>query len=229
MVSQVQAWLGLQLMDDYDETLPIQNAIYRGTIDLLARTRCVARCVHLHYQANQGVYTLDHKILALVDVEDGATRRARRDQTGYNPAFATTVVYPAGVTADTPFTFTLIRSDLFRINPTPTSDGVFDVWAVLLPTQMAADSDSPSDESHGAIPEEYQDAIVLYALWQMADYGDDATGQQGERYRIQYEGQDMRGGRLREIKMLINKRGTARAPARRVSLSQTLDRSTWVG
>jgi len=224
---RVIQWLGLQKMDDYDETGLVDDLIYRGTIDLLTRTRCVARCVHLHYVANQAVYTLDHSILAMIDVDDGATRRARRDQTGVDDVPGV-VVYPAGATQANPFTFTLIRADLLRLNPTPTSAGQVDVWAVLLPTKMANDTDSLSSEQFGAIPEEFQDAIELYTLWKAADYTDDASSGVGERYRMLYEGQDGRGGRIVMIKQQVNKRGTARVGPRRVSLQAGNARDTWV-
>jgi hypothetical protein len=227
ITSQVQSWLGLQNIAALDETPLIQHAIWRGTIDLLTRTRCVARCVDLHYLAGVDTYTLDHGILSLVDVDNGATRRARRDETGYvSSGYWGTVVYPPGYwdTTEQNPTFTLIRSDVLQIKPVPDADGILDVWAVLRPSQMVDDTNDLSDEDYGAIPEEYQDAIVLYTLWQMADYADNDKARKGELYRQQYEGPDGMSGRIRQIKMLVNKRGTARAPARRVSLSQPGDR-----
>jgi hypothetical protein len=167
ITGRVQAWLGLQSIDDFDEIPLIHDLIYRGTVDLLSRTRCVARCVHLNTSASVAEYVLDHSILSLVDVEDGARRRARRDQTTDN-------------------TFTLIRSDLLRINPAPSADGEVDVWAVLLPQKMAADTDA-----------------------------------------LGTEGADGRGGRLAQIRTLINKRGTARAADRRVTLPGVAGRQAW--
>ncbi|SRR6266576_5087691 len=211
IADRVQAWLGLQQIDDYNELPLVQDMIYRGTIDLLARTRCVARCVHLHTQANVDTYTLDHSILALVDVDDGATRRAQRSDSLTSPSFA------------------LIRSDILRVNPTPSVAGELDVWAVLRPQKMQLDGDSPGDENYGAIPEEFQDAIELFCRWQCADYGDDASSQIGERYRVLYEGPDGRGGKLQQIRMMVNKRGTSRAASRRVRLSPVSDHDAWVG
>lgn len=210
ITGRVQQWLGLQQIDAYNEVPLIQDLLYRGVIDLLARTRCVARCVHLHTQANVNTYTLDHSILALVDVDDGATPRYRRDQAS-GPSY------------------TLIRSDILRFNPAPTVAGVVDVWAVLRPQKMALDTDSPGDENYGAIPEEFQDALELYTLWRAADYSDDGSSQVGERYRVLYEGSDGTGGRLREIRRMVNKRGTARAAPRRASLTPVADRSFWTG
>ena len=210
MCDFVQATIGLEDIAPLDETVMVKQQVNAGVIDLLSRTRCVVRCIDLHTQAGVGQYTLDHMILALVDIEDGLERVAR-DST-LSPSF------------------TLIRSDILRVQPTPSADGQLQVWAVKRPTAMSADTDSPGAEQFGAIPDEYQDAIISYALWKCADYADDATAQQGERYRIVYEGQDGRGGRLSQIKMLVNKRGTARAPRRRVrGLRAVADYSSWVG
>ena len=210
MADQVKNWLGLQDISAYDETVLVNDLIYRGTIDLLSRTRCVVRCVHLNTTANQGVYTLDHSIITLVDVDDGATRRNRRDQTT-GPGF------------------TLIGADVLRINPAPGANGELDVWAVMLPAQMVSDTDSPGMEAFGAIPEEYQDAIVTYALWKASDYSDDQSGAYGERYRVLYEGQDGRGGRLAQVRTAVNKRGTARGAPRRVTLDRLTSKQAWVG
>jgi hypothetical protein len=71
---------------------------------------------------------------------------------------------------------------------------------------------------------------LLYAQWLAADYADDGSSNQGERYRILYEGEDGRGGRLGQIRQLVNKRGTARAPARRVrGLAGVRSASNWIG
>jgi hypothetical protein len=215
MTDRVQQWFGMQSIDAYDEIPLIQDLLHRGTIDLLARTRCVARCVHLHYHANVDTYTLDKSIMSLVDVENGLSRRARRDQ--------------VDATGSAPFDFTLIRSDVLRLVPTPAVDGVTDVWAVLLPLQMQDDDDSPGDEPYGAIPEEYQDAILTYCFWQAADYGDNSGSKKGELYRVQYEGPDGRGGRIAQIRASVNKRGTARSAPRRVRLATTLARQDWIG
>jgi hypothetical protein len=201
--------IGLQEIEDYDEGTMVDDLIYEGTIDLLARTRCTVRCVHLKTTADVGTYVLDKSILALADMEDGASRRLRRDETG------------AG--------FTLVRSDILRVQPTPSEDGELDVWAVIRPQRMTADGDSPSSEQFGAIPDEYHDAIFLYACWKAASYADDESATQGERYRALYEGQDGRGGKLAEVKKLVNKRGTARAPRRRVSVRTVRNHSSFVG
>jgi hypothetical protein len=201
--------IGLQDIEDYDESALVDDLLYQGTIDLLARTRCTVRCVHLKTTAGTSTYTLDKGILGLVDVEDGHLQRARRDETSTS--------------------FTLIRSDVLRLNPTPSANGEVDVWAVLRPQKMTGDADSPDQEAYGAIPDEYHDAIFLYACWMASSYADDETGAQGERYRTLYEGPDGRGGKLGLIRALVNKRGTARAPRRRVITRVVLDHQSYVG
>lgn len=225
MRDRVVAELGLQDIAAYDETALVNGELNRGVIDLLARTRCVVRCLHLKTTAGVDTYTLSHAVLSLVEVENGA-RRARRDEARYASGWDG-VVYP-GSNGYQGGGFTLIRSDVLRI-PTPGEDGEVDVWAVLRPTPMGNDDDSPGAEQFGAIPDEFQDAIVLYALWQCSSYADDASAGQGERYRMQYEGQDQRGGKLREIRMMVNKRGTARAPRARGRVRAVSGRSSWVG
>jgi len=214
MHDQVKYWIGLQDIASFDETNFIDDLLYQGTLDLLARTRCVARCVNLNVLADVDTYTLDQLILALVDIEDGHRNRARRDEQAQN------AYYPE---------FTLIRSDVLRLDPAPSENGSVQTWAVLKPAKMTADANSPSDEAYGAIPEEWHDAIVLYALWKGSDYSDDQSAQMGERYRALYEGQDGRGGRLAQIRIAVNKRGTARAPGRRVRLRGASPRGAWVG
>jgi hypothetical protein len=194
---RVVSEIGLQDIVDFNETELVDDLLHQGAIDLLARTRCTVRCVHLKTTADVDIYVLDKTILALVDVEDGAIRRYRRDETG-GPSY------------------TLIRSDLLRLSPTPTDDGEVDVWAVLRPQKMTDDAHSPSGEAYGGIPDEYHDALFFYACWHASSYADDESGAQGERYRTLYEGQDGRAGKLAQIRALVNKRGTARAPRRRV-------------
>ena len=227
MRGQVVQWIGLQDITAYDETTLAETLLYLGTLDLLSRTRCVARCVNLNVSAGIDTYTLDHSILALVDVEDGARRRARRDEVVSSSDAV--VVYPAGAANTTPTTFTLIRADVIRFAPAPTANGTIQVWAVLRPIQMTGDTDSPGQEQYGGIPDEWHDAIVTYALWKAADYADDSSAQQGERYRMLYEGQDGRGGRLGQIRTAVNKRGTARAANRRVNLKGVPSNGAWVG
>jgi len=209
---QVVGWLGLQDAAVLDETQLVKDLIYQGTIDLLSRTRCVVRCVNLTTQAGVDTYTLDHGLLGLVEISNGSLPKARRDQTDYAPAF------------------TLIRADVLRLEPVPSTSGTVQVWAVVRPTQMVQDSDSPGMEQFGAIPDEYHDAIVTYALWKASDYADDASSQMGERYRVLYEGPDGRAGRLGQIRMLVNKRGTARAPRRRATMPRYVHtHDHWVG
>lgn len=209
IVDRVTATVGLQDIDPMNERTLVEHWVYRGTLDLLARTRCVARCIELEVTAGQPSYVLDHAVLALIDVEDGKRRRLRRD--------------------DESTGFVLIRSDLLQVLPTPSEDGEVQVWAVMRPQKMTAEESDLGQESFGAIPDEFQDAIELYALWWASDYGHEQNSQRGERYRILYEGQDGRSGRLAQIRAQVNKRGTAYPPRRKAYPRRGLTpRSAWV-
>jgi hypothetical protein len=212
--------LGLQDIDSYDETAMVAMWLNQGIIDILSRTRAVVRCVQLNTQNGVDTYTLDHNILSIVDSEagpdygysDSRRYRAARNEWPINPSFV------------------LIRSDVIQIIPTPDADGItVQVWAVLKPTAMAADADDPADEQFGALPYEFHDAPILYALWKCADYGDDSSSQQGERYRMIYEGTDGRGGRLGQIRTMVNKRGTSIPVRRRVRMQGLSSSGTYVG
>lgn len=210
MVAQVQANLGLEDIVYFDEVVYVKGLINRGVVDVLSRTRCTVRCIDLRVLAGIPEYTVGNTILALVDVEDGLTKANR--SSSFQPSF------------------TMIRSDILRVQPTPAEDGEVQVWAVKRPAPMVADADDPAMEQFGAIPDEFHDAIILRAQWQAADYADDATSNQGERFRLLYEGQDGRGGRLGQIRQLVNKRGTGRAPRRRVrGLRRVGNYANWVG
>lgn len=212
MADQLKAWLGLEDVAVLDESAMIDSQLHWGTIDLLARTKCVVRCIHLQTLADVANYILPHDVLAIVDFKDDRPR-ARRDQTTMWPAF------------------TLVGSDLLRINPVPSVDGELEIWAVKRPAKMSDDADSPGDEEFGAIPDEFQDAILSYAFWKLSDYSDDGGSTQGERYRIQYEGEDGNGGRLRQVRSQVNRRGTARLTTRNVTLNRSsrLTRGAWMG
>jgi hypothetical protein len=208
---RVASTIGLQAEAPLDESGLVDHWVYRGTLDLLSRTRCTARCVQLGVTAGVDTYTLASAILSLIDVDDGDLPRVRRDDESTSG-------------------FTLIRSDLLQFHPAPSADGEIQVWAVLRPAPMLNDDDDLGAEAFGAIPIEFQDAIELYALWWAADYGHEAQTQRGERYRALYEGQDGRSGRLAEIRKLVNKRGTARPPwTRKVTRARrTSHRLAWV-
>ena len=221
--------IGLQDITDYDETTMVDDFIYDGIIDLLARTRCTVRCVNLKTKKDEGEYVLDKSILALVDIEDGHLPRQRRDETPGQPWPPAVVVYPSGYIEPGPRSFDLIRSDLLRIHPAPGEDGELDVWAVVRPQKMDEDTDSPSTDQYGGIPEEYHDAIFLYACWKAASYADDESATMGERYRMLYEGQDGKSGKIALIKQLVNKRGTGRAPRRRVRVRTVRSNKSFVG
>jgi len=209
MVNQLVQGLGLQDILSLDETTFIDPQLYWGTIDLLARTKCTVRCTHLVTTAGVDTYLLPHSIMAIVDF-DPPMPRARRDQTCLSPSY------------------TLIRSDLLRVAPVPVDAGPLEIWGVLRPSQMTQDTDSPGDEAHGGIPDEYHDAILTYAFWKLADYVDDGGSGQGQNYRVMYEGQDGRGGRIRQIQSMVNGRAPS-LPARKVHGRRVLSRRAWVG
>jgi hypothetical protein len=205
MKAEVMAAFGLQSITDYNEKDYVQKLLNRGVVDVLSRTRCTVRCTKLHLDPGVSDYMLDHKILSIVDFGQDSDR-APRNGTHWHPSF------------------TLIRSDLLQVWPEPSDSITMNVWAVRAPNNpLVEDDHDPANADYGAIPPEFHDAILMYAKWWAADFADDSGSQNGERYKQQYD------VRIREIKSLVNKRGTARAPrSRSRNLRRVSPRSAWV-
>jgi hypothetical protein len=87
-----------------------------------------------------------------------------------------------------PAAYYAVTGNLLMVWPTPSAADVITLYYVPYPTALSGASDDPSDSTHGGIPAEWHPGIELYAKWQMADSSDDSSSGQGERYRLQYEG-----------------------------------------
>jgi hypothetical protein len=98
--------------------------------------------------------------------------------------------------------YALAGSNLLMVWPTPADDDAITVYYVPRPVLLTAESDTPSE-----IPAEFHPAVEQYALWKLASMNDDSSSGQGERYRIQYEGQDGRGGMVARIRRHVVQKG----------------------
>ena len=80
---------------------------------------------------------------------------------------------------------------------------------------MVGDTASPADPAFGGLAPEFHEAIVMYGLWKGGEYVQHEGSGQGEKWRIQYEGQDGTEGQIAWIKRILNKRVTPQAASRR--------------
>lgn len=77
--------------------------------------------------------------------------------------------------------FAVSGSDLLLVWATPEAADSLTVYYVPRPVTLSAGSDTPSE-----IPAEFHKAIEFYALAEAADYDDDQSSSQGQRYRDRY-------------------------------------------
>ena len=177
---------GLGLMEP--EELPIVDSkINEGVLDVLRRTGCSVLCF------------------------DADTPEADRLQLG--PIMRALHVVRNGVTLERVTFPSLSRypkaysqvGDILIFGTPFAADEKLQIYGVPRPSPLVLPDDSLSDENFGGIPNEFQDAVELYAMSELADLASDASTNRGANYRIQYEGQEGRSGRLAEIRREVNK------------------------
>jgi hypothetical protein len=111
-------------------------------------------------------------------------------------------------------------------------NSVINAYGVFRPTPLVADTDDTAGASTGGLNPEFHEAIVLYALWKMGEYVQHEGSGQGERWRIQYEGQDGTEGEIARIKRTLAKRVTPQAARRRDltgNLGELTDSGSYIG
>jgi hypothetical protein len=85
------------------------------------------------------------------------------------------------------------------------ADEKLQLYAVPRPNKLTLPDDALETSTFGGIPPEFQDVVELFAMAELADLISDETSQRGGNYRIMYEGQSGREGRLAEIRREVNK------------------------
>lgn len=204
MYDRVKFTLGAEEIVGNDEVALIKQFLNDGVVNVLTRTRPYTRQIDLVLTADTPIHDMSSEILALVDVEapgygflDRYTREdITRRQASVSPGFA-------------------YEEPLFWISPVPTEDTTIRAYGIFRPTPLSGDTDDPSAPSHGGLNPEFHEAIVVYALWKMAEYVQHEGSGQGERWRVQYEGQDGTEGEIAKIKRVLAKRVTPGAMTRR--------------
>ncbi len=189
----------LSASDSNDQAL-IDEWVNQGVTDVMLRTgiKVVADTVSL--SAGVGDYTLDTDILAiremvvtsagddynLTQVTPHEIRRWRRGLSG---------------TGSPVYRYAVEGANLLMVYPTPSSADVLTVYYVPRPATLTSGSDSPTE-----IPTEFHKAVEYYALAEAADWDDDSSSAQGQRYWDMYEREI---GKAKRSKLT---RGGARLP-----------------
>lgn len=194
----------LDLMDDW---------VNEAVIDLLTRTRCTVNFTTMATTADQWQYHLDDDIIAIKEMWRETSGTTSPVMTQVSPADILEYRRASAVPASSYATYWAVEgANLLLLYPTPSEAYNLSLHYVPRPTALSDVSDDPSDSTFGRIPTEYHPALESYALMKAADYADDASSQQGDRYRRDYE------QHIARIKREMNtKTGVRLARARRPS------------
>lgn len=168
-----------------DETL-LDGWVNEAVLDILLETRCYVTSAAADLTADEGDYTLHTNILHVVDSfnEMGGNRYRLCQVT---PQEILDLRVSSNAQAASPVThFAVAGDNLLMVYPTPSSDEQLTLYYVPRPTVMSGATDDPSNTTYGGIPSQFHRAIVRYAEAEAADYRDDKSSGQGDRYRADY-------------------------------------------
>lgn len=199
--SNVAAMLGLDNSASPGDQGLITNWLNEGYTDVLLRTHCKVGTTTLNLTAGTGDYTLAASILTTLDLylTSGGTNYRFERSTPQE-----ILSYRLNAATSIPRCYAVAGANLLMLYPVPLSADTLTIYQVAAPTALSAGTDVPSD-----VPAEQHKLIEWYACWRGADYDDDSTSNQGDRYKTMY----LDG--IKEFRRLIQRKGGSRlAPAR---------------
>ena len=204
MQDRVKFTLGAEENVWNDETSLIKAWLNEGIVDILARTRPYTRQIQLQLTANTPIHDMSNSIIALVDLEFPGTgflkRFSREDITSYQASATPGFAY---------------EEPLLWVSPVPSVDTQINAYGIFRPTPLSGDTDDPQAPASGGLAPEFHPGVVMYALWKGGEYVQHEGSGQGEKWRIQYDGQDGTEGEIARIKRLLVKRVTPQYTSRR--------------
>lgn len=181
--SRVSKKLGLDETASGDEETLVTGWLNDAVLDVLVETHVrVARDSSVALTADVADYELSSTILAIHNITDSdgipLQRVTEEEINQYRRASAS---------ATSVMRYAVSGSNLLMLWPTPSTAATLSIYYVPRPTAMSSGTHDPSDTTYGGIPAEWHKALEFYALWQAADYDDDVTSAQGDRYYGQYQ------------------------------------------
>jgi hypothetical protein len=185
-------------LNEPEEVPIIDQKIHDGINDVLRRTGCTVLCFDADTPDNSARLELGG---AIMRVQHVTRNEVRLERVSFPSLDRYTNAYAQVGNV-------LIFSEAFS----PTEK--LQLYAVPRAAKMTNPTDTLETPGFGGIPEEFQDAVQLYALAELGNLANDEASQRGGTYRVMYEGQSGREGRLAEIRRLVNKMsGTTIGPA----------------
>lgn len=159
----------------------IDGWVNEGVTDFLLRTRLKVSPATMTLTSGEDDYTLPTGILQIIDLyttSGGNSYRLER----VTPFEILELRRASGSTDSPARRYAVAGSNLLMVYPTPDAADTVTLYYVPRPATLSSGSDTPSE-----IPSEFHKAIELFALAEAADYDDDQTSAQGQRYRDEYE------------------------------------------
>jgi hypothetical protein len=219
--SRVAAKLGLDTTAGGADEVLTDGWVNEGITDFLLQTSCKVTSATMNLAAGTADYTLDTGILLVKDLYLSS---------GGSTYGLTEVTVPQMIelrrstsTTNSPSLYYAVAGgNLFMVYPTPSAADVITLYYVPRPVTLSTAGASPDE-----IPVEFHKAVEFYALAEGADYDDDQTSAQGQRYRELY---DMWVFKARKS---LNRKGNVRLPKIMVGpaypgrLSRSQDTSPW--
>lgn len=194
---RVARTIGLENTTSGEQGL-IDGWLNEGYEDILMKTRCNVDSASMATTDGVEDYNLDTDILEIIDIfftgSDGAITPLER----VSPYEI--LQYRRAQHSSSPSRFyALAGADLLMLYPTPGANAAVTIYYTPRPSALSATGQEPSD-----IPSQWHKLVEMYANWRAADFDDDTTSQQGDRYRALYE------LGIREFRQDLRRRGGTR-------------------
>jgi hypothetical protein len=203
ILTRIQFTLGLQDDTTFSETQFAQDLIFEAITDISARTHAGARIINMTTTPDTITHDMSTlSIISLLDLADAngnyLDRYTRED---------IEALQRQGVRG---YAWT---EPMLWVSPV--GEQTLRVIGVFRPQKMSAGTQSPSDPLYGGLAEEFHPTIITYCLWKGGEYMQHEASGNGEKWRVQYEGQDGMSGEIAKIKRILKKRVTPGGTRRR--------------
>lgn len=207
--SRVSAKLGLDTTASGTDEVLVDSWINEAVTDFLLQTRCKVVSATTTLAADEEDFTLDTDILTIIDAYvDGSTADYAMTQVLAHELLA--MRRATSTTATGPLYYAVAGSNLLMVYPTPAATTTLKIYYLPRPITLSTGSASPDE-----IPVEFHKAVEFFALAEGADYDDDQSSAQGQRYREEYDRWVMKARKY------LNRKGNVRLPLIAVGPTQT--------
>lgn len=181
LVFECSRSLGLDDTAASDELKLMQRWVNRGIVDVLLKTHAYTDIGSMALQAGVTDYRIDASILTTDNITIPDTSGEPYELEVVSMDALLPFLNPAIASTTTPVKAS-IDGTLLRVAPAPSSAITLTYVYVPKPTEITADATTgsdaidPSTSTYGGVPTEFHDAILMYMMWQGAQYDQQGGG-----------------------------------------------------